>query len=105
LAYSVYVIELRRDVLERGRFVRMNPESRVDKPCVYVGQTALTPEERFTQHLEGRKCNQFVREFGVRLRPRLYANVGPFETRAEAELAEETLAGRLRRRGYAVWNN
>jgi hypothetical protein len=105
VAYSVYVIELRRAVLERGRFARKNPEPRADKPCVYVGQTALTPEERFAQHLEGRKCNQFVRDFGVRLRPRLYANVGPFETRAESERAEARLAERLRRRGYAVWSN
>ena len=46
-----------------------------------------------------------MREFGVRLRPRLYANVGPFETRAEAERAEVALTERLRRRGYAVWSN
>ena len=105
MAYSVYVIELRREVMERGRFARKNPELRVDKPCVYVGQTAHTPEERFAQHLEGDKCNQFVREFGVRLRPKLYANVGPFETRAESERAETKLAEKLRRRGYAVWSN
>ena len=45
--YSVYVIELRREVLEKARFARKNPELRDDKPCVYVGQTARTPEERF----------------------------------------------------------
>lgn len=105
LAYSVYVIELRREVMKRGRFARRNPDSRVDKPCVYVGQTALTPEERFAQHLAGRKCNQFVHEFGVRLRPKLCANVGPFETRAESERAEIRLAEKLRRRGFAVWSN
>lgn len=103
--YNVYVIELRREVLEKARFARKNPELRDDKPCVYVGQTALAPEDRFAQHLEGRKCNPFVREFGVRLRPKLYANVGPFETRAEAERAEVALAERLRRRGYVVWSN
>lgn len=75
--YSVYVIELRRDVLEKKRFAAENPNCRAGKPCVYVGQTALTPDERFAQHLEGRKCNPFVRELGVR----------------------------LRRRGYAVWSN
>ena len=103
--YNVYVIELRREVLEKARFARKNPELREDKPCVYVGQTALAPEDRFAQHLEGRKCNPFVREFGVRLRPKLCAKVGPFETRTEAERAEVALAARLRRRGYAVWTN
>ncbi len=105
MAYSVYVIELRRDVLERGRFARKNPELRVDKPCVYVGQTAKTPEERFAQHLDGVRSSRIVREYGVRLRPKLYANVGPFETRAESERAETKLAEKLRRRGYAVWSN
>ena len=45
------------------------------------------------------------RAAGVRLRPRLYANVGPFETRAESGRAESRLAERLRRRGFAVWSN
>ena len=105
MAYSVYVIELRPEVLEKKAFAGKNAERREDKPCVYVGQTARTPEERFAQHLEGRKSNPFVREFGVRLRRKLYANVGPFETRPEAERAEVALAERLRRRGYAVWSN
>lgn len=105
MPYGVYVIELRREVLEKARFARKNPELQDDKPCVYVGQTALAPEERFAQHLKGRTCNPFVREFGVRLRPKLYANVGPYEKRLEAERAERALAERLRRRGYAVWSN
>ena len=41
----------------------------------------------------------------MRLRPRLHASVGPFETRAEAENGEKKLAERLRRRGFAVWSN
>jgi hypothetical protein len=45
-----------------------------------------------------------VREYGVRLRPRLYASVGLFETRAESERAETKLAEKLRR-GFAVWSN
>jgi len=34
LPYSVYVIELRRDVLEKKAFVVKNAERRPDKPCV-----------------------------------------------------------------------
>ena len=105
MAYNVYVIELRRDVLEKKAFAGKNADRREDKPCLYVGQTAKTPEERFEQHLDGTKASRIVKEYGVRLRPRLYANVGPFETRSEAERAETRLAEKLRRRGFAVWSN
>ncbi len=40
----------------------------------------------------------------MKLKPRLYRNVGPFATRAEAEAAESRLAEKLRGRGYAVWS-
>lgn len=103
-AYRVYVIELSPDVLGKKRVADENAGRRADKPCVYVGQTARTPEERFAQHKAGKRSSRIVREFGVRLRPRLYRNVGPFATRAEAEAAETRLAERLRRRGYAVWS-
>ena len=105
MPFSVYVIELRSDVLEKKAFAGKNVGRREDKPCVYVGQTARTPEERFAQHLDGVRSSRIVREYAVRLRPRLYANVGPFETRAESERAESRLAEKLRRRGFAVWSN
>lgn len=100
--YRVYVIELDPDVMSKTRFAKANPDRREDKPCVYVGSTVLTPEERFQRHLEGRKASKYVTEFGVRLRPKLYRNVGPFELREQAEAAEERLAERLRKRGYGV---
>ena len=105
MPYGVYVIELRSDVMEKKVFAGKNADRREDKPCLYVGQTARTPEERFAQHLGGIRSSRIVREYGVRLRPRLYANVGPFETRAESERAETRLAEKLRRRGFAVWSN
>jgi predicted GIY-YIG superfamily endonuclease len=105
MPYSLYVIELSRGVLDVARFRKRNPDWREDKPCVYVGQTALTPEERFEQHQAGYKCNSLTHRYGVRLRPKLVVNRGPFETRAEALEAETALAGRLRMRGYAVWSN
>ena len=105
MPYSVYVIELRPEAMEKRAFAAKNAERREDKPCLYVGQTARTPEERFAQHLAGTRASRMVREYGVRLRPRLYANAGPFETRAESERAETRLAETLRRRGFAVWSN
>ena len=105
MSYSLYVIELSRDVLGESRFAKRNAGCREDKPCVHVGQTALSPEKRFEQHKAGRKSNRYAHKYGLRLRPKLVRNRGPFETRAEAEKAEGALAKRLRRRGYAVWSN
>jgi predicted GIY-YIG superfamily endonuclease len=98
------VIELRREVLGEARFAARNPDHRADKPCVYVGQTARTPEERLKQHRAGHKSNRYAHRYGVRLREKLTANRGPFGTRAEALQAESALADNLRRRGYAVWS-
>lgn len=103
-AYRVYVIELSPDVLGKKRVAEENPRRREDKPCVYVGQTARAPERRFEQHKSGKRSSRIVREYGVKLKPRLYRNVGPFATRAQAEAAETRLAEKLRRRGYAVWS-
>ena len=103
-AYHVYVIELSPEALGKKRVADENAGRRDDKPCVYVGQTARTPEDRFAQHMSGKRSSRIVREFGVKLKPRLYRNVGPFATRAEAEAGEKRLAERLRRRGYAVWS-
>ena len=73
------------------------------KPPVYVGQTADTPAERFAEHLRGHRAARVVRSYGLRLRPRLSRNYGPYATREEAEAGEVRLADRLRRRGFCVF--
>ncbi len=103
MPFNVYVIELDRKVLNNTRFRRKNPNHREDKPCVYVGATAHSPEKRFEQHKAGIRCNNFARDFGVRLRPRNYKKYQGFKTRKEAEKAERQRAKALRERGYAVW--
>lgn len=104
-AHSVYVIELSPEIYEVDRkFRETNPGWHPRKPCVYVGKTGLTPEQRFENHLRGRKGSRRVRRFGVRLRPRLYRRWNPLTSRA-AEEREKLLAMRLRSRGYAVWQN
>jgi predicted GIY-YIG superfamily endonuclease len=91
--YHVYVIEL-----SDGAGPRVSPQ----KPNVYVGQTVRDPQVRFAQHLTGVKASRVVRRFGVRLRPRLYRNYGPYRSRDEALEGERDLAARLRRRGFTV---
>jgi hypothetical protein len=101
--YNVYVIELSRDVLQHAKFLEANLYLKAGKPCVYVGSTYLTPEERFQQHLDGYKSNRYAHEYAIQLMPRLYRNLQGFETRELAEAAEAKRAQSLRKRGYAVW--
>lgn len=71
------------------------------KPCVYVGMTGLTPEERFANHKAGIKDAYVVRRYGLRLMPELYQHLNPMPFEAAAEM-EVDLAEDLRREGYTV---
>jgi hypothetical protein len=53
--HRVYVIELDPAVLEEKRFRERNPQHRPGVPCVYVGMTGLTVEQRFENHRRGHK--------------------------------------------------
>jgi len=100
--HNVYVIELDPRVLNFARFRAANPERDMLKPCVYVGMTGLTPEERFAKHKAGIRANSYVQRFGVRLLPKLYAYANPMPYEAAREMEVE-LAIALREEGYAVW--
>lgn len=100
--HNVYVIELDPRVLNLARFRAANPERDMLKPCVYVGMTGLTPEERFAKHKAGIRANSYVQRFGVRLLPKLYAYANPMPYEAAREMEVE-LAIALREEGYAVW--
>jgi hypothetical protein len=92
--YSVYVVELSRDAGTQSKA----------RGCVYVGETGLTPEERFSRHMKGgRTSSPKVFRHGVRLRPDLSFGFGPYETRDEALAAEAALAAKLRSEGYEVF--
>lgn len=103
--YHVYVIELDPSVLKTRRVKDENPDYVEGMQCLYVGQTARSPEERFEQHKEGYKSNRYTKKYGVRLRPDLYERYNPIRTRERAEAMEERIANKLRMRGYAVWYN
>jgi len=79
----------------------LNPERNPKKPCVYVGLTGLTPEERFVNHRRGLKSSFYVKRFGVRLLPELYAHLNPMPYEAAAQM-EKDLTEDLRRAGYTV---
>lgn len=98
----MYVVELSPDVLNEPRFMKANPTYRLGKPCVYVGMTGLTPDERFDKHKAGIKSNKYVRVYGLRLLPALYAVYNPMPYEAAREMEVELAIG-LRENGYGVW--
>ena len=100
--HHVYVIELDRAVLKNRKFRAANPQHDPAKPPLYVGMTGLTPEIRFERHKYGVKDNSFVRRYGLRLRPDLFAELNPLPY-GEAQRMEVVLARELRNDGWAVW--
>ena len=100
---NVYVIELDSKILNKGYFLKENPNRDPSKPCVYVGMTSKTPEERFAIHQsEHLHSSPKVREFGIALMPEHYRDINPLTWR-EAVDKEKELAEDLRSQGFAVW--
>lgn len=102
--HNIYVIELDKQVLEKKKFREANPDYVAGSPCVYVGMTSKTPEERFEQHKSGYKSSRIVKQFGIRLKPRQYQSLNPM-SRDEAVEMEFEKARRLRKKGWGVWVN
>ena len=100
--YHVYVVELSDRVWNVARFRRANPGWELGKPFVYVGMTGLDPDVRFDKHKAGIQANGFVRDYGVRLLPGLYAMYNPMPYEAAREMEVE-LGIALREAGYGVW--
>lgn len=109
---NLYVIRLGdsedgESILDHKKFMARNPHYRRGggKPCVYVGQTALDPEERFRQHKDGYKAGRGIaKKYGMHLMKKKYEPLNPVPA-SEALEREKALARHLRRRGYAVWSN
>jgi len=102
--HNVYVIALDPAVINDKRFREANPYYVEGKPCVYVGRTGRTPDERFQQHKEGYKSSRYPHRYGKYLRRKLFEHLNPM-TYKKAVAMEKELARQLRNRGYAVWQN
>ena len=101
---NVYVIRLDAAVLKNRRFRAANPGYVKGSPCVYVGATGLSPQERFANHKSGHKANWYAQTFGERLWPELFQHLNPM-TYQRALATEIALAEELRQEGYGVWQN
>ena len=100
--HNVYVIELDKKVATVSKFMKGNEQYDGTMPCVYVGLTGLTPEERFQNHKKGHKSCKFVTLYGLCLMPNLYVHLNPMEY-DDAVKTEKDLAEQLRVKGYGVW--
>ena len=97
---------IKKDVLKSKKFRNKNPNYDDGKDCFYVGQTSLTPEERFEVHKEGgRLANTFVYKHWKCLRRNKYKRYNPITTKEISLLVEKHLAEKLRSEGYGVWCN
>jgi len=103
--HNVYVVLLDPAVAKLRKVRAENPNRGPKNPCVYVGMTGLTPEERFANHKAGVKAGVkdalFVKLYGIGLLPELYAHLNPMPFEAAAQM-ERDLADDLRRAGYTV---
>jgi len=104
--YYVYVIDLDKSVwVNEKKFREANPQYIQEKPCVYVGQTYLTPKERLAQHNSGHKANKYAKKYGRYLKRKNIPDNNPHSSRSESEKREEEVAIILKNRGWAVWWN
>jgi hypothetical protein len=99
--HSVYVVLLDSAVGKIRKIRAANPNRDRKQPCVYVGMTGLSPEERFANHKAGIKGAWVVHRYGLRLLPELYAHLNPMPYEAALKM-EVDLAEDLRRAGYTV---
>lgn len=100
--HSVYVVELADAIWNVATFRRANPGYRPGMPFVYVGMTGLDPDLRFDRHKAGIQANRWVRDFGLRLLPDLYAVYNPMPYDGARDMEVE-LGIALREAGYGVW--
>ncbi len=99
--HHVYVVLLDSAVAKIRQVRLENPNRDPNQPCVYVGMTGLTPQERFHNHKQGIKAAGVVKRYGIRLVPELYAHLNPMPYAAAAQM-EQDLAQDLRLAGYTV---
>ncbi len=99
--HNVYVVLLDDAVLQEPALLAENPNRRSEQPCVYVGSTGLSPEQRLENHLNGYKASRIVERYGIRLLPDLYEDMNPMSYE-EALETEALLARNLRMAGYTV---
>ena len=99
--HNVYVILLKPDAARHSKVLQQNPKRDSSRPCVYVGMTGLTVDQRFLNHRNGHKSSWVVRKYWDRLLPEFYEHLNAMPYKAAAQM-ERDLAEDLRNQGYTV---
>ena len=102
--YTIYVIRLKNRVINDPRFRQRNAQYILKNPCVYVGMTYLSAEERYEQHKNGIHSARIVRNYHRDLMNSECRRTRPI-TQRRALKREAALAQNLRERGWGVWSN
>ena len=105
--YYVYVIDLDKSIVVKEKdFREANPQYVDGKPCVYVGQSYLKPNERFNKHKSGHKAGRkYVTKYGRWVKKKNIPDKNPHSNRTSAKKREKEVAEILKKRGWAVWWN
>jgi len=108
--HCVYVIELKKEVMNIRKFQKANKSYISGKPCFYVGMTFYDPETRFLHHQTRHKnikghdvSSRFPREYGKMIIEEL-CTAPKSLTKKEALSLEKKTTSDLRKRGYGVYS-
>lgn len=104
-SYCTYVVLLDEEALKHAKLRAANPDRVPGMPCLYVGSTGKSKEQRYADHKRGHKASWWVERYGIMLVPEDLVPTTSWSTRAEALAAEARLARELRRLGRCVWSN
>ena len=114
--HQVYAFYLKQDVLGKRKFQEANPNYKKGKPCVYVGMTGKSIEERYYEHTNPEnenysKGSKWMKNHAVHG----FANALAIEFLNHPSISRETLtfgealqneklyAEWLKSQGYGVW--
>lgn len=70
--------------------------------ALYIGKTARQPETRFREHQAGNKVSKYVKKYGVRLLPELFAHLNPMGASEATEL-EVSITEALKKAGVPTF--
>ena len=114
--HKVYAFYLKQDVLGKRKFQEANPNYKKGKPCVYVGMTGKSIEERYDEHTNPKnenykKGSKWMKSYAIRgftealaigllSHPNISRETLTF---GEALQNEKLYAEWLKSQGYGVW--
>lgn len=105
--YNLYVIKLNSSVLNEYKFLVRNNESDRTKPCLYIGITGKSPEERYQNHIDGHRAANYVRKYHDAesgLLKDFFDCLNPMP-RETAVKMEKEFAEAFKKQGFPVWWN